>query len=628
MTVVPVRTVAGRFSVTGDQEAFDRARWRLGRAWRWVGGGEAPPEEASLWLRGVDRRTGAPVLIEERGALQLWAGDLEREAAARCAGALGSPYLARVLHAGPGVVYAEPPRGLPRGAFSVAEAAELALQACEAAGSLHAAGVGSLCFDPRHLRVVEPAPRPRIAWIVPGAPVLEMFADLSRPHELLAARRAVEGRCTSVGVAVWGIVDFFLALLSEAARDRSTDSALRTLAGMHRAQTDLPGDVAALARLLLPLLPPSPSLLARALAIPSVAALPPLPLDWDAIIAEGEPTLAAARANDRDYLALPLAAAYHQRASRSCAAGDLAAALTDADRAAALDGAAVPIATTRAVLLDALGRPAEAKQAIDAVLGRRTPADDVWAARSAPPGEARAHGTRGMIALRAGAFAEAEADLRCALDRAPPAREAALFAHALGAARYALGDSFGAVDAEERSVAIEPANARYRWALVRSLLALFREREAREQAEAILASEPEVAAHRARFARLFGWARWYLEVVSVPSAHAADAAALGAPVRFPGERIALDFPESGRLAIGRSPGIAKLPFAHGSMGQNRPYGLALRDGKLFLIDHGAGNPASHNGDPLRFCAEVPLAPGDEITVGGAPFVLRVAADVR
>ena len=122
--------------------------------------------------------------------------------------------------------------------------------------------------------------------------------------------------------------------------------------------------------------------------------------------------------------------------------------------------------------------------------------------------------------------------------------------------------------------------------------------------------------------------RWYLEVVSVPPGHAAAAAALGGPVRFPGERIALDFPASGRQTIGRSPGRADLPFAHGSMGQNQPYGLELRDGKLFLIDHGACNPASHNGAPLGFCAAVPLEPGDEITVGGAPFVLRVAAPAR
>ncbi len=693
MTIVPAAVAGGRFRVTGDGGAFAAARWRAGRAFFWGARDEDPPAEESLWLRGVDRQTGAPVLIEPRGDFFQWVSDVEREAAARCAGSLGSPYLAAVLHAGPGVVYAEPPPGLPRGTSSTAEAAELALQACEAAASLHAAGVGNLCFDARNLRVTGPAERRRIVWIVPGAPALAALADATRPSDLVQARSAVGLGGDPVRGAAWGIVDFFASLLPASTLNRSPDGALLAVTDKRRVVDDLPGDVAALARLLLPFLPPSPSLLARVAAIPSVTALARLPLDWDAIIADGAAALAAVDPRHRDYLALPLAAAYHQRASRTWASGDPAAALADVERAVALDGASLPIATTRAVLLDTLGRGAEARRVIDAALGD-LPAPHAGpyldAAAASPAARARAHGTRGMIALRAGAVAEAEVDLCRALDGwpgaaahgatpthqsasayfdrqrcpgcgwmgqganfcnmcgaalgtapmagastpvlaggpcTPAAGEAALYAHALGAARYARGDFNGAAEAEALSIALEPSIARYRWALVGSLRKLGRDREARQQAEAIVASEPQVAAHRARFERLFKpEPRWVLEVMSVPSAHPAEAAALGGPVRFPGERIALHFSEWGRLSLGRSPGLCDLPFAHGSMGQSQPYGLELRDGKLFLVDHGAGNPATHNGDPLGFCAAVPLEPGDEITLGGAPFVLRVAVD--
>jgi Flp pilus assembly protein TadD len=75
--------------------------------------------------------------------------------------------------------------------------------------------------------------------------------------------------------------------------------------------------------------------------------------------------------------------------------------------------------------------------------------------------------------------------------------------HCLGAALYACGDVAAAAEVEARSVELEPGNARYRWALVISLRKLGRAREAQAQAERILALEPAVAAHRARFERLF-----------------------------------------------------------------------------------------------------------------------------
>lgn len=80
----------------------------------------------------------------------------------------------------------------------------------------------------------------------------------------------------------------------------------------------------------------------------------------------------------------------------------------------------------------------------------------------------------------------------------------ALSAHGLGAVLYASGDVEAAAEVELRSVQMEPANTRYRWALVASLRKLGREKEAREHAARTLEIEPDVPAHRERFGRLFG----------------------------------------------------------------------------------------------------------------------------
>jgi tetratricopeptide (TPR) repeat protein len=473
---------------------------------------EAPPRDALLGLRGVDRETGAPVLIEPRGPAYAWQQDLLHEAMTRRAATLASPYLVPALHVGPGVVYfrdrvdhssgtiakvrytgpgivrPELRAGLPRGAFTVTEAAALGLQACEAAASLHAAGVGALFFDVDNLRIISAPGGYRIAWLVPGVAELEQIESPPRP-------RTGQPILDAVG----GITSFFRSLLREGSQPLLLLEAWQC------------GDVAALARLLLPLAAPSPALEAVVENMPVVRELPPLPLDWDTVIAEGEELLPVTHQYDREYVALPLAAAYHQRSNRTAAAGDPAEALKDAERAVALD----PIlshATTRAVLVDRLGRHAEAREALDRALAvppvsrevpfrfAETPADRATAARA----KARALGARGMIALRLGDPSAAEPDLRAALDGDLPDPEVALYAHGLGAARYSRGDFAGAAEAEIRSVTLAPENARYRWALVGNLRKLGRHREAREHAEAILAREPDVAEHRARRARLFG----------------------------------------------------------------------------------------------------------------------------
>jgi tetratricopeptide (TPR) repeat protein len=479
-----------------------------------------------LWLCGVDRRTGAPVLIEPRRGASSWAVDLAVDAAARRVATVPSPYLVPVLHVGPGVgylekrvnndastitharvsgsgvVYAEPQPGLPRGAFTVEEAAELAIQACEAAASLHAAGVRDLCFGEFHLRVTGTRGSYTIAWLVPGAHEIELLERAGRAAAHVAGKRPP----APVAAVVWGLADFFLSLLPDGAPARS--AALAPIVAMVTRAASLPADVAALAHVLLPLAPRLPPLAASVTAMPSVPTLPQLPLEWDAIIAEGE-ALLAADPYSREYYELPLASAYHQRASRTWAAGQPAAAVADADRAAVLDGAFLPYAVTRAVLLDALGRRAEARGVLDTALAApRTPTRhrNPWERDDRPSAaaRARAYGTRGMIALHEGDLVRAEADLRRALALCPASdHEVALYAHALGAALYAKGDIDGAVAAEESSVRFQPDNARYRWALVGSLRKLGRYGKAREHAETILARESD-AVHCERFTRLFG----------------------------------------------------------------------------------------------------------------------------
>jgi tetratricopeptide (TPR) repeat protein len=286
---------------------------------------------------------------------------------------------------------------------------------------------------------------------------------------------------------------------------------------------------------------------------PAGRSTPGAKLDWDAIILVHEAQLEATSATDEDrrFITLPLATAYHQRASRSSARGDALAGLGDIDRAIEIDPFFMPYRTTRAVLLDALGRLTDAYREIDAVLvfleanrqwhaailawekshiqgaemregkalaradARRSlpelanASDDEvdglfdFEIRSDPPSPqelARAHATRGLVALRQGNHAQAELDLRRAMELSPDA----FHAHSLGAALYARGDIAGAAHVEERSVELAPSNPRYRWALALSLRKLGRPNDAREHAERILQLGPDVAAeYRERIVRLF-----------------------------------------------------------------------------------------------------------------------------
>jgi Flp pilus assembly protein TadD len=461
-------------------------------------------------LRGVDTTTGEPVAIAPRSSA--WEHDVVTEAIARRVATVRSQLLARVVHAGPGVVFAAPPPAAPRRDLrdrSTEAAAELTVQACEVAAALHAAGVARLPFSDRNPRIALAQGEPFVHWIVPAR-------DMGRPLFVLPGsqgRFLTEQQVEMAALLadpvrhdLWGLVHFFFVL--HPAPDERAPGALGALVAMLRAPSCLPSDVRSLAHLVALTSAASGELVARADAIPAIRSVPPLGIDWDAVIAEGEALLARHEEETRPKrsgtaivrpfkdgrLQTMLADAYHQRACGAFQDGDRAAALRDAQRAVALEGEWLPYQTTCAVILDGLGRTREARRLLGGGHPRGEPE------RSRTPEDARFYATRGLVCLRLRRFKEAVRDLDLAFDVAPTA----FHAHALGAARYALGDIAGAAEVEARSVELEPANARYRWALVISLHKLGRDAEARTHAEEILAREPKNTAHRDRFARLFG----------------------------------------------------------------------------------------------------------------------------
>jgi tetratricopeptide (TPR) repeat protein len=498
------------------------------------------------FLYGVDLTTGEPVAIEQRRGHLGWEEDLLLEAAARRVATVRSRSLAGVLHAGPGVVLAAPPPAMSPSALAglpVEDVAELALEACEVAAALHAAGVAGLPFAHWNPRVALDRGRPFVHWMVPvqgmDAPLFPLYLARGSPPRAEPAeeREDIDFPVDPVKRDLWGLVHFFFALRpaqsstldamrrffglgSEAARVEALDA-------MRRAPAQLPPDVASLAQTFAAL-GRSAGLAERAAALPVIASVSPIRLDLDAVIADGEAVLASGVS-----IGAPLAHAYHQRASRAWAAGEHDAALRDAERAVELDGDWRPYRTTCAVILDRLGRPREALRQLRApapapATPRRRRRRPVLTKRE----KARFSATRGLVLLRLGKPAEAARDLLVAFEVSPTA----FHAHALGAARYASGDMAGAAEAEARSVELDPGTARYRWALVLSLRRLGRDGEARRHAEEILSREPESAAHRERFARLFPGPSAE-RAASCPSSGSPSSPALDAPAAAAGDAL-------------------------------------------------------------------------------------------
>lgn len=505
------RVIAGRYALGGHtREWFFKPKEEQQA--------EDVPRSEGFWRGGVDRETDRPIRVVTRRSFDTWEKDLRFEALARCVIDLPAPGVVPVLHVGPGVVFAAPRPRADRPRLTLAEAAECALAVCEALAHLHAAGVAGddLSFGSAHLWLADGGDRP-ISWTVPGITMRGMIRD-----DLAHASAIERRRSSAIERDLQRTVAFFSALLIHrrvsrtsasgavltrraAANDGEARAALATLACVQTDERSPVQHVAGLARLLVPLAASPTTWAARIDEWPVVPALPAPPCHHDAMIREGEAFLAAPPQEFRsrlDHVRMPLAAACHQRAGQAFARRDLDAALVDVDRALRHDDFAA-YHTTRAVILMALGRLTDAHTAIDAAFARPPLAGPDPLRRSPTLQQrevARAHATRGTIALRRGCLADAVLDLRRALELEPTAAHA----HALGAALYARGDLRAAAEAETRSLALPGACARHRWALVITLLKLGRREQARTHAQAIVDAEPDVAAHRERLARLFG----------------------------------------------------------------------------------------------------------------------------
>ncbi|MDI1436940.1 hypothetical protein [Polyangium sorediatum] len=435
----------GRFDVRGNPDEVASARrvlWKYTRLWYRPG----LSKKKAYWLLGSDRQAGGQVYIHPRGEAYAWEEDLAIETVARRVQALASPYTVPVLQVGPGIVFAAPPPVCPRPSLPIEAAAACALQACDVMARLHEQGCGRLGFGPSHLRLVEQSGGLQIRWLVPGVADLDLLEALEAlaiedDCEAEAMHPRWRSNVDPIQHDLWQLAFFFFSLLAmdmrtQGAFEPDRREALRTLTQIRDGGPEAGGihDAAAMAGLFAVL-----AHLPRAGAepLPVVRVLPRLYPDWDEVIVEGEAMLEEAllqreRGSHRDWVysvKLPLAAAYHQRASRTWARGDVGAALGDVDRALALDDHA-PYHTTRAVLLDMLDRRTEARAAIATAFkvdARQPPWGEQDTDNNAKNVErARAHLTRGILALRERSLDAAEADLRRAeeLDPTPASARA------------------------------------------------------------------------------------------------------------------------------------------------------------------------------------------------------------
>ncbi|MRG98622.1 hypothetical protein [Polyangium spumosum] len=388
-----------------------------------------------FWLHGSDRQSGARVLVHPRSYPYTWTDDLATEAVARTVQSLALPYTVPVLHVGPGIVFAEPPPVRPWPSLGIEAAATCALQTCEVAAHLHARGCGPLLFGPSHLRLVEKDGHWQIRWLVPGFEAVDMYEARAKDHERERAHSRLLGSSASIERDVGLIAGFFVSLLAavpppEEILDPAPREAFRTLRRIREEGPEAAGvkDAASLAGIFA-VLARVPS--TRIQGFPVVRALPRVFPDWDIVITDGEELLkpGSLPRDDRGYVKLPLATAYHQRASRAWARGEHEAALADVERALELDDRA-PYHTTRAVLLDTLHRRAEAIAAIAMAFTMDAEAKErgIWnnyersgRGNAKDVERARAYLTRGLLVLRAGSLDEAEADVRRADELAPSA---------------------------------------------------------------------------------------------------------------------------------------------------------------------------------------------------------------
>ncbi len=354
--------LAGRFEIVGDPEKRVDDRW-LWRSPADEPGGPIPEDD--LWIRGIDRTTSRTVWIDPEPEGFFWATDLSHETAARALRDPAVAEIAPIVHVGPGVVFGALPPDRERPRLTPEEAAACALEVCEVVARVHAVGVtGCFAFGPSHLRFLREGGDWHVRWRVPGRAALDYRelkgdgGDFHSPEPVLCD--------------VHQVVRLFHSLAPGLADEQRI--------------TDLPPDIASLARRLVTIAGGRPDLQRRASRLPVIQALPAPRHDWDAMIDLGERLLPEHAGDLVDFIALPLAAAHHQRASRAHAAGDHESALRDAERAIALDPYPSYLGT-RAVLLDRLGRPAEAtrqiQEAIDSAEALMSVAEKEWTDRRA-----------------------------------------------------------------------------------------------------------------------------------------------------------------------------------------------------------------------------------------------------
>ncbi|HRI65566.1 MAG TPA: hypothetical protein PK156_15060 [Polyangium sp.] len=364
------------------------------------------------WLPGVDTQTKQPVLIHPRGYGFAWAKDLAFEAIAKRVQSLSLPGTVPILHVGRGVVFAQPLPVRPRPVLQIEHAAQLALDAAIITARLHAEGVGRLGFGPSHLRLLDDNGRWQMHWLIPGIFEIDLLDAL---QSMTAKERKREGRLASwkndlgpVQSDVWRLCRFFFSLVDSKSMAESVSALVRLRdEGPDAAGID---NAASLARHFATIAGLSQ---ATVESLPIVCTLPRVFPNWDEVIADGEELLAAEHHYDRS-MRLPLGVAYHQRASRSWASGNLEAALGDVDMAISHDSHG-RYHTTRAILLDAMNRRAEAQEAIAHAFDcfAKPEPEDRWGEKEDNSQElSRAYFTRGILAWRDGRLDEADADLR------------------------------------------------------------------------------------------------------------------------------------------------------------------------------------------------------------------------
>lgn len=482
---------------------------------------DAPSPRGVPWEAARDSETGALVRVLPRPSRLAWPLFINLEYLTREIAARELPWIVPVLHVGPGIARAESPPSTPHPRLRREVAAACTLAACEVVAHLHALGAGTqtVITNFSSLDLCVDGARASIAWHIPGRGF-----DPAQPDA--AAESFEDHHLPPIAADLRRLGRLFFKLCPEPHSEPLTSqpqrAALEALAALCAGELSSRTctTAAGLARLLGQFAPADR--VARIAALPVVDALPPLRLDLDAVIADGEAELSPdssprshrpelddgpgdfadqiavnwniVHRSDEQYVAVPLATAYHQRACASFARGDLGVALADVQRARELDDFP-PYRTTLAAVLDASNRGSEARAVIAAALADWS-SPEAW---DVPPEEerGRAHAMRGAFALRDGDLELAESELRRAFELHPTAA----YAHHLGAVLYARDDLEAAREVESRAVELQSDDPRYRWALAVTLHDLGRVNEAFVHARAAVSRD---AAYRERMLRRFG----------------------------------------------------------------------------------------------------------------------------